>query len=128
MKALPNMLCGLLAAAAALFIPACGPRFTNANIAVINQQFEKSEEAARKGLREGVVTPKEVESILGPPQHTENYHLALETQKKELDGVRYYYQQDGETLVLHFLDNKLISKAPTLGEKSADAPIGTLKK
>jgi hypothetical protein len=59
-----------------------------------------------------------VESVLGPPKRVETYRLELETQKKELDGVRYYYEQDGQTLELHFLDNKLISKVPLLTPKS----------
>jgi hypothetical protein len=45
-----------------LLLAGCGPRITDANIDVVNQQFE----AAEKTLRSGV-TPKEVESILGQP-------------------------------------------------------------
>ncbi len=99
----------------------CGPRITNANLEVVNSEFEKSEHMTERGLRDTGVSPKEAEAILGQPQRIETYRLPLETQKKELDGVRYYYQQDGNEIVLHFLDNKLISRAPLLSEKLAPA-------
>ena len=66
-------------------------------------------ETANKGL-----SPKEVESILGQPTRIESTHLPLETQKKEVDVVRYFYKQDGETMELHFVDNKLINAVPRL--------------
>jgi hypothetical protein len=87
---------------------ACGPTITNDNLKVVNDQRVKLE-AAGKGL-----SPKEVESILGQPTRIETAKLSLETQKKEVDVVRYYYQQDGETIELHFVDNKLIHDAPPL--------------
>jgi hypothetical protein len=96
-----------------LALSACGPRFTNKNIEVVNNEFTNADRFGKGG-----VSPKEVESVLGPPKRVETYRLELETQKKELDGVRYYYEQDGQVLELHFLDNKLISKVPTLAEKS----------
>lgn len=94
----------------------CGPRFTNENIDVVNKRFESAEQIG-KG-----VSPKEVESILGQPKRVEGYTLTLETQKKELEGVRYYYEQDGERLELHFLDNKLISRVPRLNARPPEAP------
>jgi hypothetical protein len=39
-----------------------------------------------------------------------------------LDGLRYFYQQDGETVELHFVDNKLISEIPKFGQKPATPP------
>ena len=101
---------------ATLVAVGCGPRFTNENIAVVNKRFESAEQIG-KG-----VSPKEVESILGQPKRVEAYTLTLETQKKELEGVRYYYEQDGERLELHFLDNKLISRVPKLFARPPDAP------
>ena len=101
---------GFCTSAALLLLVSCGPRFTNDNIDVVNREFSEGENIGKGG-----VSPKEVESILGPPSRVEPYRLQLETQKKELDGVRYYYEQDGETLELHFLDNKLISRVPKLG-------------
>ena len=93
----------------ALLTASCGPRFTNANIDVVNREFDTVDR-----LGKGGVSGKEVEAILGPPKRVESYKLELQTQKKELDGVRYYYEQDGQTLELHFLDDKLISKVPAL--------------
>jgi hypothetical protein len=94
----------------------CGPRFTNENIDVVNKRFETAEQLG-KG-----VSPKEVESVLGQPKRVEAYTLTLETQKKELEGVRYYYEQDGERLELHFLDNKLISRVPKLNARPPEPP------
>lgn len=90
----------------------CGPRITNANIEVVNRELDAAESTGK-----GSVTTKEVESILGQPKRVETYTLELQTQKKELDGVRYYYEQDGQTIELHFLDNRLISRLPNLEPK-----------
>ena len=106
-----------MAAAASLLLAGCGPSISNSNLEVVNNEFESSDAA------KGGVSPKEVESILGPPKRVEAYRLELETQKKELDGLRYYYEQDGQTIELHFLDNKLISKVPML-----NAPAQTAEK
>ena len=108
-------LLGVLTSATVLVFVSCGPRFTNDNIDVVNREFSNGENIGKGG-----VSPKEVESILGPPKRVEPYRLQLETQKKELDGVRYYYEQDGETLELHFLDNKLISRVPKLGKPARE--------
>ncbi len=105
---------------AGLALTACGPRITNENIAVVNREFEAGEKLGSKGG----VSPKEVESILGQPRHVETKTIPLETQKKEVELVRYYYEQDGQTIEMHFLDNKLISNVPKLGPK---APPPTLK-
>ena len=94
---------------------ACGPRITNQNLAVVNQQRVALEKVG-KGL-----SPKEVESILGQPARIETFKIPLETQRQVLDGVRYFYQQGDETLELHFVDNKLISDVPPLGSKAAPA-------
>ena len=119
----PGLLSGLrglqlVLVVACLGLTACGPRFTNDNLEVVNREFASSDPL------KGGVSPKEVESILGPPKRVEAYRLELETQKKELDGVRYYYEQDGQTLELHFLDDKLISKVPLLNtpKQSAEKP------
>lgn len=96
---------------------ACGPRITNQNLAVVNQQRAALEKVG-KGL-----SPKEVESILGQPARIETFKIPLETQKSVLDGTRYFYKQGDETLELHFVDNKLISDVPLLSPK--DAPAAT---
>ena len=92
---------------------ACGPRITNQNVNVVNQQRAALEKVG-KGL-----SPKEVESILGQPARIETFKIPLETQRPVLDGVRYFYKQGDETLELHFVDNKLISDVPPLGSKVA---------
>ena len=81
----------------------------------MNQQRAALEKAG-KGL-----SPKEVESILGQPARTETFKIPLETQRPNLDGVRYFYEQDGTTLELHFVDNKLISDVALLPPKAASA-------
>jgi hypothetical protein len=90
---------------------ACGPRITNANLQVVDEQRIKLDSQG-KGL-----SPKEVESILGQPTRQEITKLPLETQKKEVDVVRYFYEQDGDIIELHFVDHKLISEVPRLGDK-----------
>ena len=94
---------------------ACGPRITNQNVNVVNEQRAALEKVG-KGL-----SPKEVESILGQPKRIETFKIPLETQRPNLDGVRYFYEQDGTTIELHFVDNKLISHIPLLGPKATPA-------
>ncbi|MDB6153296.1 MAG: hypothetical protein JWL90_1749 [Chthoniobacteraceae bacterium] len=99
-----------------LAVSGCGQRFTNSNIDVVNKQFELAEKQSRGG-----VTPKEVEAILGQPLRAETKTIPLETQKKEVEVVRYYYEQDGRIVEMHFMDNKLIARVPHL-EASKPAP------
>ena len=100
------------AAILALPLGACGPRITNQNIEVVNRQ-RQSLEPLGKGI-----SPKEVESILGQPTRVETFKIPIVTQKPLLDGVRYFYEQDGQRLELHFVDNKLIANVPLLGSQS----------
>ena len=100
-----------------LGLAACDRKITNANIEVINRDFERGEHSS------GGVTTKEVESVLGPPKSVAVKSLSLETQKKEVEIVRYYYEQDGQLLELHFIDNKLISKIPALNPQPPAAGI-----
>lgn len=95
---------------------ACGPRITNQNVAVVNQQRNALDKIG-KGL-----SPKEVESILGQPTRIEKFEIPLETHKPTLDGVRYFYDQGGQTLDLHFVDNKLISDVPQFQETKKAEP------
>jgi hypothetical protein len=106
----------LIFSLATLALCACGPRITNDNLDVVNNQREALEKVG-KGL-----SPKEVESILGQPQRAEAFKIPLETRKPMLDGLRYFYDQDGETVELHFVDNKLISEIPKMGRKPATPP------
>lgn len=102
-----------------LALSACGPRITNQNLEVVENQ-RKALENTPKGI-----SPKEVESILGQPSRMETTKLALETQKKEVDVVRFYYKQDGEEVALHFVDGKLISPVSMLGGLSGPAADDT---
>ena len=102
--------------ASSLALCSCGPRITDENLRVVDEQRVKLEELG-KGL-----SPKEVESILGQPTRSETRRLPLETQKKEVDVVRYYYDQDGKSVELHFVDNKLINEVPRFGGKVITPP------
>ncbi len=108
--AVRSMAVSLLLVSISLLSAACGPRITNANLVVV-----ENERNTREPLGKGI-SPKEVESILGLPNRVETARLPLETQKKEVDVVRYYYQQEGEEIELHFYDGKLISTVPKLGQ------------
>jgi hypothetical protein len=94
----------------------CGKRITNANIDAVNSAFDRVEKSGRSETGEKGVTPKEVESILGTPTRVENFKMEVQTHKPIVEGVRYIYEQDGDKVTLHFVDNRLISKAPHFGE------------
>ena len=104
------MAVSLLFVTISLLSAACGPRITNANLVVV-----ENERTGRDNLGKGI-SPKEVESILGLPTRVETAKLPLETQKKEVEVVRYFYVQEGEEIALHFVDGKLISPVPKLGQ------------
>ena len=95
----------------------CKPEISQSNIDAVNIRFEKLEKTGKKAL-----SPKEVESILGPPDHIENATIELETQKKEVGLTRYYYTQDGKTIELHFFDNKLINRVPGWNQQPEQEP------
>ena len=99
-----------------LGLTSCKPEITDSNINAVNQRFDKLG-AAKKYL-----SPKEVESILGQPDRIENETLELETQKKQLPLTRYYYEQDGQTIELHFFDNKLINRVPAFSKTPEQEP------
>ena len=96
---------------------ACQRRITNANIDAVKAEYDRKNDPAGPGL-----SPKEVESILGQPDRTDTFKIPLETQHKTLTGTRYYYQQDGKTIVLHFLEDRLVS-APEHFDEPATADI-----
>ena len=106
----------ILTTAVLLTAAACKPEISNDNIDAVNARFGKGESAGKKNL-----SPKEVESILGQPDRIENTTIELETQKKQVPVTRYYYEQNGKSIELHFFDNKLINRvhhwdAPTSPE------------
>jgi hypothetical protein len=60
------------------------------------------------------ISQKEVETILGHPSRTEKMELELETQKKTMSITRYYYERNGETIVLHFQNGLLVNEPERL--------------
>jgi hypothetical protein len=91
----------ILVVAAILTITGCQREFANRNLEQLKLNMSQ----------------KEVESILGNPDRTEKVDLELETQKKTLAITRYYYNQSGETVVLHFQNGRLINAPDRLKEK-----------
>jgi hypothetical protein len=103
----------------------CERRISSANIEVANRQQEI---AAKRGnrspqVREGL-TLKEVESILGQPVRVESEKRPILVQKN-LELTHWYYEQDGKTLELVFVDGNLQGKIPSLDTPGAQ--IGTPK-
>ena len=97
------MQCGELipVVAAILAIAGCQREFANRNLEQLKPNMSQ----------------KEVESILGNPDRTEKVDLELETQKKTMAITRYYYNHNGETVVLHFQNGRLINEPEKLKEK-----------
>jgi hypothetical protein len=91
----------LLVLVAMLMMTGCQKEFGNRNLAQVKINM----------------TQKEVESILGNPDRTEKVDLELETQKKTMAITRYFYNHDGETVVLHFQNGRLINEPEQLKEK-----------
>ena len=91
----------ILVVVAILTMTGCQREFGNRNLAQLKSNM----------------TQKEVESILGNPDRTEKVDLELETQKKTMAITRYYYNHDGETVVLHFQNGRLINEPEKLKEK-----------
>ncbi|HEY0789484.1 MAG TPA: hypothetical protein VGD78_00340 [Chthoniobacterales bacterium] len=63
------------------------------------------------------ISQKEVETILGHPNRTEKMELELETQKKTMAITRYYYDRNGETIVLHFQNGLLVNEPERLNQR-----------
>lgn len=78
---------------AVLAAPGCEKKLANRNVEQVRPNMSQ----------------KEVESILGQPNRTEKAELELETQKKTMVITRYYYQLNGQTIVLHFQNGKLMN-------------------
>jgi hypothetical protein len=91
----------LLGTVAIFMICGCQRQFGNRNLAQLRTNMSQ----------------KEVESILGNPDRTEKVDLELETQKKTMAITRYFYNQDGDTVVLHFQNGRLINEPEKLKEK-----------
>jgi outer membrane protein assembly factor BamE (lipoprotein component of BamABCDE complex) len=89
-----------LVAVAILTMPACKREFGNRNLAQLKVNM----------------TQKEVESILGSPDRTEKADVELETQRKTMAITKYYYDQNGGTVVVQFQNGRLVSEPAKLKE------------
>ena len=107
------MLASVLSLSLAFGFAACGPKLADRNIDAVNRLYETAEKSGKS------LSIKEVESVLGPPARVESFPIEMQT-TKELPGVRYYYQQAGHTVELHFVDNKLIRRVDHFGEPPTD--------
>ncbi len=94
-------------------LAACGPQVADRNIDALNQMYEAAERSGKS------LSIKEVEAVLGQPKKVESFPIEMQT-TKELPGVRYYYDQNGQTIELHFIDNKLIRRVQHAGEKTPE--------
>ena len=106
-----------------LVFTGCERRLSSANIEVANRQQEIAATRAIRSaqVREGL-TLKEVESILGQPARMEMEKRPILVQKN-LELTRWFYEQDGKTIELLFVDGNLQRKIPQFGEvpKPGDA-------
>lgn len=87
----------------------CGPRISRANIDVVNRQFEAAQRQGRS------LSAKEVESILGQPSRVETHPIEQPT-VRVFPVVRYIYEQQGNTIELHFVEGRLIRHVTNFGE------------
>ena len=85
-----------------LLFTGCGKRITDVNLNQVKTDM----------------STKEVESILGPPTRTKSHEMTLQTQMKTLPATTYYYEQDGQTVELRFVGDKLApgGRAGSFGE------------
>lgn len=97
----------LLLAAATLSFSACKQRqhLSLNNIQAMEGMFSRAQVHVQAGVRDAGLTPKEVESVLGPPHRIDPPETAL----RDLDLFRYYYQQGADAYELHFVNSKLIA-------------------
>jgi hypothetical protein len=72
-------------------LASCSKRITNRNLEQVHADM----------------SIKEVESILGQPTRTLMREIESPTQKRTASAVTYYYEQDGHTVELHFVNDKL---------------------
>jgi hypothetical protein len=88
----------------------CGPKIAERNIDAVNRMYDAAERSGKS------LSIKEVEAVLGPPKESQPFPIEMQT-TKVLQGIRYYYEQDGQMIELHFIDNKLIRRVQRPGEQ-----------
>jgi hypothetical protein len=95
-----------LLAATTLTISACKQRqhLSKDNVLAVERQFARAQAHLQSGVKDAGLTPKEVESVLGPPHRVNPPETAL----RDVDLFQYYYQQDKDCYELRFFNSKLI--------------------
>ena len=99
----------------------CERRLSSANIEIANRQQEIAAKRTSRNaqVKEGLAL-KEVESILGQPARVETEKRPILVQKN-IEVTRWFYEQDGKTIELVFVDGNLQGKIPSL-----DAPASQI--
>ncbi len=90
-----RVLAGLLL----LLLEGCGKRITDANLREVKPDM----------------STKEVESILGQPTKVQSHDLPLQTQPKTLNATVYTYMQEGKSVDLFFVGDKLVNPGGVQG-------------
>ena len=109
-----------------LVFTGCERRLSSANIEIANKQQEIAAKRTSKNaqVKEGLAL-KEVESILGQPARVETEKRPILVQKN-LEVTRWFYEQDGKTVELVFVDGNLQGSIPTF-DKAPSAPVAPPK-
>ena len=102
-----------------LVFTGCERRLSSANIEIANKQQEIAAKRTSRNaqVKEGLAL-KEVESILGQPARVETEKRPILVQR-QLEVTRWYYEQDGKTVELVFVDGNLQGKIPTFDQTPA---------
>ena len=97
-----------------LVFTGCERKLSSANIEIANKQQEIAAKRTSRNaqVKEGLAL-KEVESILGQPARVEVEKRPILVQK-QLEVTRWFYEQDGKTIELVFVDGNLQGKIPPL--------------
>ena len=103
-----------------LVFTGCERRLSSANIEIANKQQEIAAKRTSRNaqVKEGLAL-KEVESILGQPARVEVEKRPILVQK-QLEVTRWFYEQDGKTIELVFVDGNLQGKIPPLGTQGSE--------
>lgn len=105
-----------------LVFTGCERRLSSANIEIANRQQDIAAKRVSRNaqVKEGLAL-KEVESILGQPARVETEKRPILVQKN-LEVTRWYYEQDGKTVELVFVDGNLQGTVPTF-ENAPSTPV-----
>src|SRR5882672_2338674 len=104
-----------------LVMTGCERHISSVNIDAANRLQENAAKKASRLAQAGEgLTLKEVESILGQPARVETEKRPILVQKN-LEVTHWYYEQDGKTVELVFVDGNLQGTIPTF-DKAPYAP------